>query len=114
MAQCRCGGGRRAGGGQAGGRAVGACDDPGTAGVGSALYVTAAMNILARTTPAPRMARAMSLYQGAIMTGTAFGPTIGGLLGHAFSFRTPLYGYAALALLCAIISALALPSRLPE
>lgn len=83
-------------------------------GVGSALYVTAAMNILARTTPAPRMARSMSMYQGAIMAGVAFGPSMGGLLGHAFNYRAPLYGYAGLALVSAVVSALALPGQLPE
>lgn len=83
-------------------------------GVGSALYVTAAMNTLARTTQPARMARAMSFYQGAIMAGIAFGPSIGGLLGSAFSYRVPLYGYAVLALLCAVISSLTLPARLPR
>jgi DHA1 family multidrug resistance protein-like MFS transporter len=83
-------------------------------GVGSALYVTSAMNILARTTPRERMARSMSFYQGAIMAGIAFGPSFGGLMASAFDYRVPLYGYAVLALLCAVVSIRTLPARLPQ
>ena len=83
------------------------------AGVGSALYVTAAMNILARTTPAARMARSMSIYQAAIMSGVAFGPSLGGLLAGLFNYRVPLYSYAALAVICASVAVFTLPARLP-
>ena len=83
------------------------------AGVGSALYVTAAMNVLARTTPVAHMARSMSIYQAAIMSGVAFGPSLGGLLAGLFNYRVPLYSHAALAVICASIAVLTLPARLP-
>lgn len=82
-------------------------------GAGSALYVTAAMNILARTAAPGQMARAMSAYQAALMAGVGFGPLLGGVLGSAFNYRVPLFAYAGLAALCAAFSARTLPGRLP-
>lgn len=82
-------------------------------GVGSALYVTAAMNVLARTTSPDRMARSMSYYQAAVMSGVAFGPSIGGLIAHLSNYRVPLYCYAGMAALCAAVSLFTLPAKLP-
>ena len=49
-------------------------------GAGSAVYVTTAMNILARMTLPERMGRVMGTYQSAILLGAAFGPSAGGAL----------------------------------
>jgi MFS family permease len=83
-------------------------------GIGSAFYVTTAMNILARTSEPAQMGRAMSLYQGAILTGVSLGPTAGGLLTQLGSFRPPFLLYGLCALICAVVAWRMLPARLPK
>ncbi|MBM3187615.1 MAG: MFS transporter, partial [Chloroflexi bacterium] len=43
----------------------------------------------------------MSFYQGSLLLGSSFGPTLGGLIGDAFGFRAVFFAYSALALLAA-------------
>lgn len=82
-------------------------------GVGSAFYVTTAMNIIARTTLPERMGRSMSTYQGAILTGVALGPAAGGLITEVAGLRLPFFAYAACATACTVMAARTLPVRLP-
>jgi MFS transporter, DHA1 family, multidrug resistance protein len=84
------------------------------AGIGSAFYVTTAMNVIARTTAPERMGRSMSIYQGAILSSMAIGPAIGGLLAELVGFRLPFALYGLCAFLCVIAAWRTLPARLPH
>jgi MFS family permease len=84
------------------------------AGVGSAFYVTTAMNTIARTTAPERMGRSMSIYQGAILSSMAVGPAIGGLMAELIGFRLPFALYGLCAMLCMAVAWRTLPIRLPR
>ncbi|MGD9893188.1 MAG: MFS transporter [Dehalococcoidia bacterium] len=84
------------------------------AGVGSAFYVTTAMNVIARTTAPERMGRSMSIYQGAILSSMAIGPAIGGLMAEVIGFRLPFALYGLCAILCMAVAWQTLPMRLPR
>lgn len=81
-------------------------------GIGSAFYVTSAMNVLSRTTAPERMGRTMSVYQGSILTGVAIGPAVGGLVTEVTGFRLPFLLYGVCALVCMTVAWRALPPRL--
>lgn len=82
-------------------------------GAGSAIYVTTAMNIIARTSPPERMGRSMGTYQGAILSATAIGPAIGGLVAGWAGLRLPFLLYALVAAGSALAALVLLPQRLP-
>jgi MFS family permease len=66
-------------------------------GIGSALFVITAMAVLARTVAPQRMGQAMGFYQGMLLLGVSFGPSVGGLaatLGK--SLRAPFWAMAGL------------------
>lgn len=72
------------------------------AGAGSAMYMTGAQLYLVDiSTPANR-ARFIATNQGAILTGVAIGPGIGGLLADAFGLRMPFYVVAVGALVAGV------------
>jgi DHA1 family multidrug resistance protein-like MFS transporter len=79
-------------------------------GAGSAVYVTTALTIVARTTPPERMGRAMSIYQGAVLLATAIGPAVGGVLAGGAGFRPPFLIYAGIGLVSAVIAVRHLPN----
>jgi MFS transporter, DHA1 family, multidrug resistance protein len=56
-------------------------------GVGSAIYATAAMTTLADISTSENRGRMMSLHQGSLLLGSAFGPTIGGVIGGYFGLQ---------------------------
>lgn len=56
-------------------------------GVGSAIYATAAMTTLADISTDSNRGRMMSLHQGSLLLGSAFGPTIGGVIGGVFGLQ---------------------------
>lgn len=72
-------------------------------GVGSAVYATAAMTTLADISTDANRGRMMSLHQGSLLLGSAFGPTIGGLIGGFFGlqsvFLAAIFMYLAVAFL---------------
>lgn len=78
-------------------------------GAGSAVYVTTALTIIARTTAPERMGRAMSIYQGAVLLATAVGPAVGGVLAGSAGFRLPFLIYTGIGLASAAIAARRLP-----
>jgi DHA1 family multidrug resistance protein-like MFS transporter len=78
-------------------------------GAGSAVYVTTALTLIARTTAPERMGRAMSVYQGAILLATAIGPAVGGALAGGAGFRLPFLIYAGIGLATAGIAVRRLP-----
>jgi MFS family permease len=82
-------------------------------GVGSAFYVTTAMNIIARTTAQDRMGRSMSAYQGAILSGVALGPAVGGFMTQYIGVRAPFLVAGSLVAVCTVVAWRTLPVRLP-
>jgi MFS family permease len=83
-------------------------------GIGSAIYTTAAMVMLANlTTPANR-GWAMSLYQGSILIGTGLGPTLGGFIAQYFGLNAPFFVFALFAAMAALWSTSSLPKIGPS
>ncbi|HEY8449826.1 MAG TPA: MFS transporter [Bacillota bacterium] len=83
------------------------------AGAGAAAVITMAQIILADlSTPANR-GRVMSIYMGFFLIGVSTGPVPGGYLADRYGLAAPLFGYAALAALGAMVSALFVPETRP-
>lgn len=82
-------------------------------GIGSAMYTTAAMIMLADiSTPANR-GQVMSLYQGSLLLGAGLGPTVGGFVAQSFGLRAPFFAFAFFAILAALWAYLRLPETRP-
>jgi multidrug resistance protein len=71
-------------------------------GLGSSLQTTTAMTVLADISTKETRGRSMSLYQGSLLLGSSFGPTVGGLVGEYLGYRAVFFVYAALALLATL------------
>jgi MFS family permease len=71
-------------------------------GLGSSAHTTAAMITLADITDSKTRGRAMSLYQGSLLVGQSFGPTVGGFAAEHFGYRAPFFLYAGLALIASL------------
>jgi DHA1 family multidrug resistance protein-like MFS transporter len=68
-------------------------------GLGSALYITSATTWVAQLSSGEHRGRLMSIYSGVIITGTSFGPTIGGFAAIHFGLNSPFFVYAGVAVL---------------
>ncbi|MBC7237636.1 MAG: MFS transporter [Chloroflexi bacterium] len=71
-------------------------------GLGSSLQTTTAMTVLADISTRETRGRSMSLYQGSLLLGSSFGPTLGGFVAQAWGYRAVFFVYSVLALLAAI------------
>lgn len=78
-------------------------------GIGSATLTTTAMTVLADITDRQTRGRAMSLYQGMLLLGQSFGPTVGGFVGEHLGYRAPFFAYAALSIVGATWSFFVVP-----
>lgn len=67
-------------------------------GVGSGLFMTATMIFVAQRSDARSRGKVMSLYQGAVLVGGAFGPSAGGLAASFFGLNGPFYVAAVIGL----------------
>jgi MFS family permease len=82
-------------------------------GIGSAMYTTAAMVMLADiSTPANR-GRVMSFYQGSLLLGAGLGPTVGGFIAEYFGLAAPFFAFALFALLASLWAYLRLAETHP-
>lgn len=72
------------------------------AGTGSALYMVGAQLYILDVSPPERLGRSMAWNQGALLTGVAVGPAIGGLIAEVFGLRAPFLLVGATALLTAV------------
>jgi MFS family permease len=68
-------------------------------GLGSAMYITSATTWVAQLTAGEHRGKLMSIYSGVIITGTSFGPTIGGYSAVHFGLNSPFFVYAGVAIL---------------
>lgn len=84
-------------------------------GVGSAMYITSATTWVAQLSAGEHRGKLMSLYSGLIITGTSFGPTVGGYSAIHFGINSPFFVYAGVAAL-GILATIPLkePPRLVE
>jgi multidrug resistance protein len=83
-------------------------------GIGSAMYTTAAMVMLADISTEDNRGKLMSFYQGCILLGAGLGPTMGGFLAQYFGLRVPFFAFAALAISASIWAYFSLPESRPE
>jgi len=79
-------------------------------GIGSAMYTTAAMVMLADISTQESRGRMMSFYQGSILLGAGLGPTLGGFVAELWGIRAPFFVFAVMA----VVAALWAYARLPE
>jgi DHA1 family multidrug resistance protein-like MFS transporter len=68
-------------------------------GLGSAMYITSATTWVAQLSSGEHRGRLMSMYSGIIITGTSFGPTVGGFAAMHFGLPAPFFVYAGVATL---------------
>ncbi|MFQ5691880.1 MAG: MFS transporter [Nitrospinota bacterium] len=73
-------------------------------GLGSSLFVTNAMSFIMRVTPAERMGKTMSIYQGSFSLGVSVGPIVGGFLASLGGFRLPFFVYGVLAAVSCVLT----------
>jgi len=78
-------------------------------GIGSAMYTTAALVMLADISTSANRGRLMSYYQGSLLLGSGLGPTMGGLIAQHFGLAAPFFVYAVLAFLAALWAYLRIP-----
>ena len=83
-------------------------------GVGSALYMVAGYSFVGRVSPPDIRGRMMSYYQGSMLVGQSFGPTIGGFTAEHFGLASPFWAYAAMAVLAALVTLVAVPGAAAE
>lgn len=60
-------------------------------GIGSGLFMTATMIYVAQQSDRRSRGKVMSLYQGAVLIGSAFGPSVGGFAASLFGLGGPFY-----------------------
>ena len=71
-------------------------------GVGAAIYTTSALAYVADIVPATRKGRYLGYYQSSFFLGSAFGPSIGGVLTSLGGLRLPFLTLSALSLVAAL------------
>ncbi len=83
-------------------------------GIGSAMYTTAAMVMLADVSTNENRGRLMSFYQGCVLLGAGLGPTMGGFIAQYFGLRAPFFAFACLAGLASLWAFSSLPESRPN
>lgn len=73
-------------------------------GVGSALYMTAAMAAVADLSTPTTRGRTMALYQTALLTGTSLGPVVGGFAASTWGFTAPFWLFGIVSMLGAAVA----------
>ena len=72
------------------------------AGLGSALYITAAVIFVAEVSTPENRARLMGIYQTAFLLGISLGPSVGGITAELFGLHAPFILVAAVSALAGI------------
>lgn len=74
-----------------------------TQGIGSGLFMTAAMIYLAQASDRRTRGKVMSMFQGATLAGGAMGPSVGGLAASLFGLSGPFYAAAVIGLVTGLL-----------
>ncbi|MFC1902579.1 MFS transporter [Chloroflexota bacterium] len=83
-------------------------------GMGSAMYATTAMIMVADiSTPANR-GQSMSIYSGSLLLGVGLGPVMGGFIAQYFGLRMPFFVFGFFTILAALWAYLRLPETKPQ
>lgn len=82
-------------------------------GVGSGLYMTGSMIVVADLSTAANRGRRMAAYQSALLTGAGLGPAAGGLLASWWGYAAPFWGFAVVAGLAGLVALVFLPETRP-
>lgn len=82
-------------------------------GMGSALFHTVGLAIIADVSKGGERARNMSFYQGAVQLGYTLGPALGGLTAAAWGYRSPFLVYAGVAAVAAAWAWARIPETRP-
>ncbi len=78
-------------------------------GVGSAIYLTGALTVMADISAPDNRARYMSYQQGALLFGAGFGPAVGGLAAELWGYHSAFYILAGLSFIGLVWALLQLP-----
>jgi len=79
------------------------------AGIGSAMFMTAAITLVTDISTPENRGRMLSLYQGSLLVGVSAGPAVGGAMAELFGLRSPFLLVGVLAALCAVWALRAMP-----
>lgn len=82
-------------------------------GVGSGLYMTGSMIVVADLSTAANRGRRMAAYQSALLTGAGLGPAAGGLLASWWGYAAPFWGFAVVSGLAGLVALAFLPETRP-
>ena len=84
-------------------------------GIGTAMYITGVMIVLADISTQANRARYVSLQQGSIILGSGIGPVIGGYAAELWGFRSTFYLMSGLSIIGLAVAFLRMPetSRSP-
>jgi multidrug resistance protein len=82
-------------------------------GIGSAMYTTAAMVMLADISTDENRGRLMSFYQGCVLLGAGLGPTMGGFIAQYFGLQAPFYVFAVMGGIASLWAYFSLPESRP-
>lgn len=82
-------------------------------GVGSGLYMTGSMIVVADLSTHANRGRRMAAYQAALLTGAGLGPAAGGLLASWWGYSAPFWGFAAVSALGGLVALAFLPETRP-
>jgi MFS transporter, DHA1 family, multidrug resistance protein len=82
-------------------------------GIGSGLFTTAAMVMIADISTVTTRGRNMSYYQASLWIGFGLGPFLGGFIGQYFGMRAVFFVYALFSFLSAVWAFIRLPETRP-
>lgn len=80
-------------------------------GAGSALYMTVAMSQVITMAPEGQVGRLLAIYQGVMLAGVSFGPTVGGLVTAVWGIAGPFALYAVFGVMGAAVALRWMPAR---
>ena len=72
-------------------------------GAGSSILFAALYSYVLKTVPKDRMGRTLSLFYGSFNAGIIAGGPLGGVIAHALGLRAPLFAYAGVLVLAAML-----------
>jgi len=75
----------------------------GIGGAGSAIVFAALYSYMLKVVPKHRMARTLGIFYGAFNVGVVAGSPLGGVIAHRFGLASPLFVYAVLLVIAAVM-----------
>ncbi len=74
-------------------------------------FVAIGMALVMNITPKEKLPWAMGVFQASMVSGIMFGPLAGGVIADAFGYRVPFLVFAALTLLCLLVTLRYIPKH---